>query len=241
MSPGERPEARRQTNSSAGAGAHAHTTLEMDMTETRTDLDVVDVLMTDHQEVLDLIQQIKTTENPEQRRDLADIVITELVRHSVSEEMYVYPEMREHLPNGEEAVKHDTDEHKKLEQIMKDLEGVDATDRRFDELVGALEATLRDQVHDEETQHSRSCAPAPRARTSSSYGTRCRRPRSWHRPGPILTPRTTSFSTRSSDRVPGWWTDCETGSPAGRRAYRPGDRPGAAPTEASKKRHRRER
>jgi hemerythrin superfamily protein len=72
----------------------------MDMTETRTDLDVVDVLMTDHQEVLDLIQQIKTTENPEQRRDLADIVITELVRHSVSEEMYVYPEMREHLPNG---------------------------------------------------------------------------------------------------------------------------------------------
>jgi hemerythrin superfamily protein len=125
----------------------------MDMTETRTDLDVVDVLMTDHQEVLDLIQQIKATENPEQRRDLADIVITELVRHSVSEEMYVYPEMREYLPNGEEAVKHDTDEHKKLEQIMKDLEGVDATDRRFDELVGALEATLRDHVHDEETQH----------------------------------------------------------------------------------------
>ena len=193
------------------------------MTETRTDLDVVDVLMTDHQEVLDLIQQIKTTENPEQRRDLADIVITELVRHSVSEEMYVYPEMREHLPNGEEAVKHDTDEHKKLEQIMKDLEGVDATDRRFDELVGALEATLRDQVHDEETQHSRSCcAPAPRARTSSSYGTRCRRPRSWHRPGSILKPRTMSCSTRSSDRVSDWWTECETSSPAERRAGRPG-------------------
>ena len=36
---------------------------------------------------------------------------------------------------------------------MKDLEGVDATDRRFDELVGALEATLRDHVHDEETKH----------------------------------------------------------------------------------------
>lgn len=112
------------------------------MTEARTDLDVVDVLMTDPQEVLVLIQQIKTAENHKQRRDLADTVITELVRHSVSEEMYVYPEMRKHLPDGEEAVKHDTDEHKKLERIMKDLEGVDATDRRFD-----------DHVHDEETQH----------------------------------------------------------------------------------------
>lgn len=34
--------------------------------------DVVDVLTTDHHEVLDLIEQIKATTDPEVRRDLAD-------------------------------------------------------------------------------------------------------------------------------------------------------------------------
>ena len=34
---------------------------------------------------------------------MADTVITELVRHSVAEEMYVYPAMRDHLPDGQQA------------------------------------------------------------------------------------------------------------------------------------------
>ena len=66
--------------------------------------DVVDILTADHHEVLDLLQQIKTSTDNEQRRELADAVIGELVRHSVAEEMYVYPAMRRHLPDGDEAV-----------------------------------------------------------------------------------------------------------------------------------------
>jgi spore coat protein CotF len=38
-------------------------------------------------------EQITATANPEVRRDLADQLIAELVRHSVAEEMYVYPAM----------------------------------------------------------------------------------------------------------------------------------------------------
>jgi len=30
--------------------------------------------------------------------------------------MFVYPAMRKHLPNGDQAVKHDTEEHKELEK-----------------------------------------------------------------------------------------------------------------------------
>ena len=55
---------------------------------------------------------------------MADTAITELVRHSVAEEMYVYPAMREHLPDGDKAVEHDIEEHKELERTMKELEGV---------------------------------------------------------------------------------------------------------------------
>jgi hemerythrin superfamily protein len=114
--------------------------------------DVVDVLTTDHHEVTELLGQIKKTTDADARRDMADTVIAELVRHSVAEEMFVYPAMREHLPNGDEAVEHDTEEHKELERTMKELEGVAATDSRFDELLDQLGRILADHVQDEETE-----------------------------------------------------------------------------------------
>jgi hemerythrin-like domain-containing protein len=122
------------------------------MTSSTDQQDVVDVLTTDHHEVLELIEQIKTTTSPEERRDLTDTVIAELMRHSVAEEMYVYPAMQKHLPNGAESVQHDTQEHKELEQEMTKLENKDGGADDFLEAIGALEATLRDHVNDEESE-----------------------------------------------------------------------------------------
>jgi hypothetical protein len=122
------------------------------MTDTPVDQDVVDILTTDHHEVLDLLQQIKITTDAEERRDLADTVISELVRHSVAEEMYVYPAMKKYLPDGDEAVNHDVEEHKELEQTMKKLESVDAQSGEFAQLLGELENILRDHVSDEENE-----------------------------------------------------------------------------------------
>ena len=121
------------------------------MTDSESSEDVVDVLTTDHREATDLIASIWATTESEQRRDLADTLISELVRHSVAEEMYVYPAMKKHLPDGEEAVEHDTEEHKELESTMKELEAVDADGARFTALLTQLEATLRDHIDDEES------------------------------------------------------------------------------------------
>jgi hemerythrin superfamily protein len=122
------------------------------MTETTTsEQDVVDVLTSDHREVTDLLGQIWASDDPARRRDLADTMISELVRHAVAEEMHVYPAMKKHLPDGDAAVEHDTEEHKELEQLMKELESVDADDTRFPELLHKLEDTLRDHVADEES------------------------------------------------------------------------------------------
>ena len=121
-----------------------------DTTTGTSGLDVVDELMTDHREVRALLDEILTTTDPATRRDLADTAITELVRHAVAEEMYVYPAMRKHLPNGEEAVEHDTKEHKELEETMSELEGCDASDPRFVELVQQLKSQMQHHVEDEE-------------------------------------------------------------------------------------------
>ncbi|MCU1605398.1 MAG: uncharacterized protein JWP46_1863 [Modestobacter sp.] len=120
------------------------------MTASTGDQDVVDILTTDHHEVLDLVSQIPSAD-PAQRRDMTDTVIAELMRHSVAEEMYVYPAMRDHLPNGESSVQHDIEEHQQLVEVMKELEDVDASDARFLETLGRLEQVLRDHVSDEES------------------------------------------------------------------------------------------
>jgi hemerythrin-like domain-containing protein len=122
------------------------------VTETPVQQDVVDILTTDHHEVIDLLQQIKISTDAEERRDLADTAISELVRHSVAEEMYVYPAMKKYLPDGEQAVDHDVEEHKELEKTMKKLESVDAQSSDFTQLLADLENILRDHVRDEENE-----------------------------------------------------------------------------------------
>ena len=122
------------------------------MTSPSTEPDVVDVLTADHQEFLELVAQIWQTGDAEERRDLTDVLISELVRHSVAEEMFVYPAIKKHLPDGEAAVQHDVEEHKELETLMKALEHVEATDPRFDEALRQLETVLADHVQDEEAE-----------------------------------------------------------------------------------------
>jgi len=121
------------------------------MTE-RADQDVVDVLTGDHRQVEGLITEIRRAESGPDRRELADVLIAELVRHSVAEEMHVYPAMRKHLPDGDEAVEHDVEEHKELEATMKQLEGADADGDDFARLIDELATILSDHVQDEESE-----------------------------------------------------------------------------------------
>lgn len=124
------------------------------MTDTTTDgrsTDVVDILTADHRDMLELIGRIKDTPEPAQRRDLADTVIAEVMRHAVAEEMYVYPAVEEHVPNGAEEVEHDKKEHDEIVQVMKRLEDADASGPDFLDLVGELEAQLRHHIDDEES------------------------------------------------------------------------------------------
>jgi hemerythrin-like domain-containing protein len=120
------------------------------MTQSSTQQDVVDVLTQDHHEVLDLLATIERTTDLGERRDIADTVIAEIVRHSVAEEMYVYPAMRDHVENGDAEVQHDIEEHQELEETLKALEGVDASDAEFDRLVAKVTEQLRHHATDEE-------------------------------------------------------------------------------------------
>jgi hemerythrin superfamily protein len=126
--------------------------LMSDTNSAGTNVDVVDILTSDHQEMIALIGQIHSTPDGSQRKDLADTLIAEVMRHAVAEEMYVYPAIEDHVPNGKEEVEHDKKEHDEIVKLMKKLEKVEPFDPAFMELVRELEAQLTHHAGDEEAE-----------------------------------------------------------------------------------------
>lgn len=113
--------------------------------------DLIEVITSDHREVEKVFNELESRSgSAEHRRQLADHVIAELVRHSVAEEMYMYPAARKALPDGDRIADHEIEEHSEAEEVMKELEGLEATDARFDELVMKLIADVRHHIEDEE-------------------------------------------------------------------------------------------
>ena len=113
--------------------------------------DLISVIISDHRAFERTFQELENGGgSSEHRRDLADNLIAELMRHSVAEEQHMYPAAREALDDGDEVVDHELEEHAEAEQIMKELEGVEATDDRFDELVSKLIGEVRHHLEEEE-------------------------------------------------------------------------------------------
>jgi iron-sulfur cluster repair protein YtfE (RIC family) len=113
--------------------------------------DVIDELVTDHREVEEIFGRIEALPSGDKDRKVhADQATMELVRHSVAEEAYLYPAVREHLVNGNTMADREIEDHAKAERIMKDLEGCEAGDAEFDRLITMLMSEIRSHIADEE-------------------------------------------------------------------------------------------
>jgi hemerythrin superfamily protein len=115
-------------------------------------VDMIDVLIKDHGEVEEMFVDLESGQGgPAHRREVADRVITELVRHSVAEEQYLYPATRDVLPGGDALADQEIAEHAAAERVMKELEGADPMEPAFDTLLAQLITDVRGHIAEEET------------------------------------------------------------------------------------------
>jgi hemerythrin-like domain-containing protein len=113
--------------------------------------DVIAELTTDHGEVEEMFGQIEALPSGDpQRKQYADKVTIELVRHSVAEEAYLYPAVREHIQDGDEIADRELEDHAEAERTMKALEGCEAGHPDFDLLITQLMTEIRSHIQDEE-------------------------------------------------------------------------------------------
>ncbi|MFJ6438374.1 hemerythrin domain-containing protein [Streptomyces sp. NPDC091416] len=112
---------------------------------------VIAELTTDHREVDEMFAKIEIQPvGDTQRRKLVDELTIELVRHSVAEEMHLYPAVRDYVEGGDGIADKELAEHAEVEQHLKDLEGLSADDAEFDHLVAKLKLEVSAHVRDEE-------------------------------------------------------------------------------------------
>ncbi|MGH3876711.1 MAG: hemerythrin domain-containing protein [Actinophytocola sp.] len=113
--------------------------------------DLIDAIVADHRDVAALLDELEASGDARNRRSLVERVITELVRHAVVEEQYLYPAARRALPDGDEMADHQLAGHAAAEQVMKKLSRTDPTTPAFDDLVGSLAASVRHHIQDAES------------------------------------------------------------------------------------------
>jgi len=122
------------------------------MTTSAAPTDVITVLTHEHNEVEGMFAQLENMDgatDAEVQR-LAEQVVTSLVKHSVAEEIYLYPTVREVLPGGDEIAEHELSEHSEAEQTMKHLEALTPESPEFWPTLHKLIGEIRHHVTEEE-------------------------------------------------------------------------------------------
>jgi hemerythrin-like domain-containing protein len=118
--------------------------------------DVIEILEQDHRDVEQMFAELEslrgaaTEEAKSRRKTVTEQVTIELVRHSVAEEVLVYPQV-ERKVSAEEA-EHARKEHAEAEETLHRLEKLDADDPAFDDELATLMDEIRHHIEDEEGQ-----------------------------------------------------------------------------------------
>ncbi|MFF9645762.1 hemerythrin domain-containing protein [Kitasatospora aureofaciens] len=137
---------------------------------------VIHELMTDHREVEEMFARIQALPaGDERRREVADDFTIELVRHSVAEEQYLYPAVREHVPGGGDLADKEIADHATVEKLLKEIEGVDCGDARFGVLVDRIISEVSAHIRDEEQNLFPALAEACSPEQLNELGERVRR------------------------------------------------------------------
>lgn len=116
--------------------------------------DALEFITEDHadfREMLDRYEELGDDETIE-KRELVDQLIGRVVQHSVMEEQVFYPYVREHLPELEDDVREEIEEHHVIEVLLAELQGMDAGDEQFDAKMEVLAENLLHHLEEEEEE-----------------------------------------------------------------------------------------
>lgn len=117
-------------------------------------MDAISLLRADHRKVDALFERFERTTDRavKLRREIVDEIIEELAKHAMVEEQFLYPALRERVPDEEDMVLQALEEHHVAKWLLLELHKLDAGAERFAAKVTVLTENIRHHVKEEERE-----------------------------------------------------------------------------------------
>ncbi|KAG0368392.1 hypothetical protein BGZ54_002010 [Gamsiella multidivaricata] len=113
---------------------------------------VSDAVKHDHRELEEQYNNILSATTEDEKTRWQNQFTWELARHSVGEELVVYPAMEKHLSNGKALADKDRKEHAVVKEQLYKFQNLKATDPEFEPTIRALWKDLRQHIKEEEEE-----------------------------------------------------------------------------------------
>jgi len=112
---------------------------------------VTEAITKDHRELEDYYSQITSSSDADHQTRYQNLFVWELARHSIGEEIVVYPAFETHLgPQGKTMADKDREQHLQIKKILYDWQSMKASDPQFLPKLKEMWTPLKQHMEEEE-------------------------------------------------------------------------------------------
>ncbi|KAK5053682.1 hypothetical protein LTR84_001643 [Exophiala bonariae] len=114
---------------------------------------ISDTIKHDYEELKEYYHNILSAKDDDSKIRWQNQFTWELARHSIGEELVVYPAMEKHMGEaGGHLAQRDRDEHNKVKELLYKFQGLSPTDKEFEPTIKLLWNVLGRHIEEEETE-----------------------------------------------------------------------------------------
>ncbi|MFB2975060.1 hemerythrin domain-containing protein [Microseira sp. BLCC-F43] len=112
-------------------------------------MDVFELIKADHRKAEELFSAIESADDPTQRYDYFQQIYLELNLHAQTEELVLYPAMREYEETNQ-FVEAAEEEHVKAKELLEEIKPLDPDSSQFKSKIKKLKEAVEHHVQEEE-------------------------------------------------------------------------------------------
>jgi len=113
---------------------------------------ISDVIKHDHQELEDFYNRIVNSSDKDEQLRYRNEFTWELARHSLGEEIVVYPELEKIVSGGHDLADKDRAQHQKIKEQLYKFQSMEPTDPEFLPTIKGLFKDLKEHINEEEQE-----------------------------------------------------------------------------------------
>ncbi|OLN95836.1 putative hemerythrin C869.06c-like protein 1 [Colletotrichum chlorophyti] len=113
---------------------------------------VSDAIKEDHRELEAYYNRIVSSSDPDDQKRFQNLFVWELARHSIAEELVIYPTLEKQVPGGKELADKDRTEHLAVKEQLYEFQKLSVDSPSFKTTIDSLMKDLRQHIKEEEEQ-----------------------------------------------------------------------------------------